>query len=50
MLDVVLEWWWGSRADSHERVLETPLVQKGDFIEAVGQDLWVERAALGLGL
>ena len=28
--------------------LKMSLVQKGDFIKAQGQDLWVERAALGL--
>ena len=32
-----------------EGILETPVMQKGDFIKARGQDLWAERAILGLG-
>ena len=28
----------GFEADSHERILEVALVQKGDFIKAQGQD------------
>ena len=38
----------GSGAEGQERILETSLVQKGDFIKALGQDPWAERAALGL--
>ena len=36
----------GSEANNQERILEMPFVQKGGFIEARGQDPWVERAAL----
>ena len=28
--------------------LKMSLVQKGDFMKALGKDLWAERAALGL--
>ena len=38
----------GVRGDGQERILETSSVQKGSFIKAQGQDLWAERAALGL--
>jgi len=37
----------GFEANSQERILETPLVQKGDFIKAWGWDPWAERVALG---
>ena len=37
----------GFGADGQERIVEMSLVQKGDFMKARGQDLWVERAALG---
>ena len=33
-----------SGAESHERILETSLVQKGDFIKAGRQDPWAGRA------
>lgn len=35
----------GSGANGQERILKMPLVLKGVFIEARGQDLWAERAA-----
>lgn len=38
----------GSGADGPERTLDMTFVQKGDVIEAGGQDRWAERAALGL--
>ena len=38
----------GSELTAKKEVLKTSLVQKGDFIEAWGQDLWAERAALWL--
>ena len=38
----------GSGADGQERILEMSLVQKGDFIKAQGQNLWADRAAVGL--
>ena len=38
----------GFEDDGQERILETSLMQKGDFIKAQGQDPWAERAALGL--
>ena len=28
----IWEWWWGSGANGQERILQTSLVQKGDFI------------------
>ena len=37
----------GFEADGHERILETLLLQKGDFIKAQRQDQWAERASLG---
>jgi len=37
----------GFEADGQERILETSLVQKGDFIKAQGQDQWIETAAPG---
>ena len=36
----------GFRVDGQERILETSLMQKVGFINARGQDPWVERAAL----
>ena len=41
---------WGPGANGQEGILETFLVQKkkSGFIKAWGQDLWAERAALGL--
>ena len=38
----------GFRANSQERILEMFPVQKGGFTKARGEDLWVERPALGL--
>ena len=35
----------GSGADAKKEFLKTSLVQKGDFIEAWGQDPWAEKAA-----
>ena len=34
-------------ADGQERVLEDVFGEKGDFIEALGHDLWAGRAAMG---
>ena len=45
--DEVLEW-WGYGADGQERILETSLGQKGNFMKAQGQNPWAERAALEL--
>ena len=39
----------GSGANGQEKMLETSLVHKGDFLKAQKQDPWVERAALGSG-
>ena len=39
---------WGQGANGQERILETFLVQEGAFVIAQGQELWPERAALGL--
>ena len=36
----------GLEANSQERFFEIPLVQKGGFIKAQGQDPWAERAAV----
>lgn len=36
----------GFEANSQKTIPETSLVQKGDFIKALGQDSWAERAAL----
>ena len=38
----------GFEAKGQEKILETSLVQKGGFIQALRQDPWVGRAALGL--
>ena len=38
----------GFGADSQQRILELPAVQKGVFIIAQGQGLWTDRAAPGL--
>ena len=45
--DEVLGWWWGSEPTAKKEFLKTSLVQKGDFLKALGQDPWAERAALG---
>ena len=45
-LHVVLGW-CGSRANG-SGILETSVVQKGDFTKARGQDPWAERATLFL--
>ena len=37
----------GSKPDGQERILETSLMQKGDFIKAQGQNPWAERAKPG---
>lgn len=37
-----------AQAKGQESIFETFLVWKGVFIEALGQDPWVERVALGL--
>ena len=39
---------WGQGANGQERILETFSVQEGAFVIAWGQELWPERAALGL--
>lgn len=38
----------GTDADGQERILGTSLVQQVDFIKALTQDPWTERAAVGL--
>ena len=39
----------GSGVNGQERILEVSSVQRGGFfIKAWGEDLWAERAALGL--
>ena len=39
---------WGSRVNGCKRILETFLVQTGDFVIAQGWDVWAGRVFLGL--
>ena len=53
-MNQVMKFWddgggsWSPELTAKKEFLKMSLVQKGDFIKAWGQDLWAERAALGL--
>ena len=50
MMMMTMRFWNGGGSELMDKkdFLKTSLVQKGDFIRAWGQDLWAERATLGL--